>query len=436
MKKSILSFVAVLLVIVLLGFTVIFGLDLGFYSIPAITDTEEGVRLGLDLVGGSIITFEAMADETLTDKELDADMDAVYGMLRGRLDDLQLFEATLYRVGDRRITIEIPSITDPEEAVQKLGSTAILEFKDSDGNVILTGKDVKESVAEYSVIDNSQIAKNHIKLTLNADAASVFTEATRVAAGKADGNNYIDITMDGNSISRPSVSAEYASTGITGETVIISGDFTAESAGFIANRIAAGQLPFALEQVELRSVGATLGMKALDTSIYAGVIGVIAIILFMIAMYRLPGVIASISLLVYIGIVLIILSIFRVNLSLPGIAGIILSIGMAVDANVIIFERIKEELRLGKTLKASIEAGFHRAFSAILDSNMTTMIAAVVLYLFGTGTIVGFALTLGIGIVVSMFTALTVTRFLLNRMVDFKIKDIRFYGADMGKKGA
>lgn len=429
MKKGILSFTATVLVIVLLGLIVGFGFDLGFVSVPAITDTENGVRLGLDLVGGSIITYEAMVEGEMSAEELDTNMAAVEGMLRSRLDQLELYEATLYRVGDRRITVEIPSITNPEEAVQKLGSTAKLEFKDSDGNVIIEGKDVAKSEPAYGAVDSTQIPQNYVKLTLTSEAASVFTEATKEAASKAeDGNNYIDIQLDGESVSKPYVSSEYSSTGITGGEVVITGNFTSEDASWLASVIAAGQLPFALRQVELRSVGPQLGMKALETSIMAGAIGIALVVVFMIVVYRLPGFVSSIALLVYVEIVLLILAAMRINLSLTGIAGIILSIGMAVDANVVIFERIKEELKMGKTIKASIDAGFHRAFSAILDSNITTFIAAIVLYFYGTGTITGFALTLGIGIIVSMFTALTVTRFLLNRMVDFRISNIALYG--------
>ena len=201
-------------------------------------------------------------------------------------------------------------------------------------------------------------------------------------------------------------------------SVVISGNFAAEDAGWLANVISAGQLPFSLSQVEMRSVGAQLGMKALETSLLAALIGIILVIIFMIVFYRLPGFVAAIALVFYVALDAVILSVCRVNLSLPGIAGIILSIGMAVDANVVIFERIKEELRAGKTVRSAIDSGFHRAFGAIVDSNVTTLIAAVVLYVLGTGTIVGFALTLGVGIVLSMFTALTVTRFLLNRLVD------------------
>lgn len=429
MKKSILSFTAMLLVIVLLGVVTFTGLDFGFFAIPAITDTDEGVRLGLDLVGGSIITFEAMVEGEMDADTLNANMNSVEGMLRSRLDQLELYEATIYRVGDKRITVEIPSITNPEEAVQKLGSTAKLEFKDSDGEVVIEGKDIAKSEAMYGVVDATRIQQNYVKLTLTDEASKAFAEATKEAAGKTEDNkNYIDIQLDGETVSKPFVNKEYQDKGITGGEVIITGNFKPEDASWLANVIAAGQLPFALEQVELRSVGAQLGVKALETSIQAGIIGITLVIIFMIAVYRLPGFVASIALLFYTFIILICLSLFRVNLSLPGIAGIILSVGMAVDANVVIFERIKEELKTGKTIKASIDSGFNRAFGAVLDSNITTLIAAVVLYFFGTGTIKGFALTLGLGIVVSMFTALTVTHFLLNRMVDFKIKNIKLYG--------
>ena len=428
MSKSILSFTAVLLIIALLGVICFTGLDLGFFAVPPVTDTEEGIRLGLDLVGGSIITYEAMIEGDMDTEALEANMDAVESMLRSRLDQLELFEATIYRAGDKRITVEIPSITNPEEAVQKLGSTAKLQFVDADGNVVIEGKEVEKSEALNGAVDQTGILQNYVKLTLNSDAASVFAEATKKAAGAEEGKNYIDIQLDGESISMPHVEKKYKETGVTGGTVIITGGFTPEDAAWLANVIAAGQLPFELEEVELRSVGAQLGVRALETSIQAGAIGVLLVMIFMIIVYRLPGFVASISLMFYTVIILNCLSLLKVNLSLPGIAGIILSIGMAVDANVVIFERIKEELKVGKTIKASIDSGFNRAFGAIFDSNVTTMIAAIVLYFFGTGTIKGFALTLGLGIIVSMFTALTVTRFLLSRMVDFRLNNLKFYG--------
>lgn len=435
MKKTVISFTAMILLIALLCFTAWNGLDFGFFSIPSARDTENGIRLGLDLVGGSIITFEANVDDSISGESLSSGMDTVEAMLRARLTDLGLSEATIYKVGDRRITVEIPAISDPEEAVQKLGSTAQLEFRDADDNVILVGSDVADSEAMYGPIDSTGISQNYVLLTLTDEAASTFTEATKAAANRSDDGNYIKIMLDDQVVSQPYVDKDkFKATGITGKEVLITGGFQAEDAGWLANVIAAGQLPFSLSQVEMRSVGAQLGMKALDTSLQAGLIGILLVIVFMIAYYRLPGLVASIALVFYAAIEAIVLAVFRVNLSLPGIAGIILSVGMAVDANVVIFERVKEELRAGKTVRSSIDSGFHRAFTAIFDSNVTTMIAAVVLYVLGSGTIVGFAMTLGIGIVISMFTALTVTRFLLNRLVDLKITNTALYGVGNGRK--
>lgn len=434
MKKSILTFVCSLLVIALLGFTVWHGVDLGFTQIPSITDTENGVRLGLDLVGGSIITFEGTADEDMPAEELSRNMEIVVDMLRQRLDFQGLTEAQVYQAGDRRVTVEIPSISDPEEAVQTLGSTAQLQFLDDDGNVILEGNQVADATAEFGAIDSTGVKQNYVSLELTDEGLEIFTEATKkAAAAESEGKNHINIVMDGQTISSPAVSSQYAETGITSKEVMITGGFTAEEAGLLANNIALGQLPFGLEQVEMRSVGAQLGMTALTSSIKAGVIGVLLVMIFMIAVYRLPGVVSCVALLFYCVLEGLALVIFKVNLSLPGIAGIILSIGMAVDANVVIFERIKEELRAGKTIRSAIDSGFHRAFSAILDSNITTFIAAAVLYFFGKGTIVGFAITLGLGIILSMFTALTVTRMLLNSLVGMKVTNIRLYGAREGR---
>ena len=240
----------------------------------------------------------------------------------------------------------------------------------------------------------------------------------------ASGQNLLAIVLDDEIVSAPAVSAP-----INSSTCSINGNFTEDSARELANLINVGQLPFSLQQVELRSVGPQLGAEALKTSVYAAVIGIALVCIFMIIVYRLPGFIACIALAFYCTLELIVLGLLHVNLSIPGIAGIILSIGMAVDANVIIFERVKEELRAGKTVKSAIDSGFKRAFTAIFDSNVTTLIAAGVLYFLGTGTIVGFATTLGLGVILSMFTALTLTHFLLNRMVDFKIRSPKVYGA-------
>ena len=432
MKKGILWFAAVVVVIAFVIVTAISGLNLGIVEIPS---AAEGIRLGLDLQGGAMITFEAVTENGETPSE--ADMDVAQTVLRKRLDAAKYTEGTVQKKGDRRLVVEIPAVTDPEEAVALLGKTAVLEFRDSDGNVILTGADIEKANAQYSAIAENGMAQHHVVLKFKDDARAKFTEATKVAASKASENkNYIDIFLDDAMQSHAMVEASYAQKGIDSEEVVITmgseDSFTAsggESAKTLANVINSGRLPFELEEIELRSVGPTLGEKSLETSLFAGFIGLLLVMIFMIAIYRLPGVIASISLAFYTALMVVVMAVLKVNLSLPGIAGIILSIGMAVDANVIIYERIKEELRVGKTLKASIDAGFKRAFTAILDSNITTLIAAVVLYCFGMGTVIGFAVTLGIGVLISMFTVLVVSRFLLYRLVDMNIKSLKAYGA-------
>ncbi len=435
MKKSILSFVAVIAVIALLCCTAIFGLTVGPVSIPSVLDEEDGIRRGLDLVGGSSITFEAVLEDGYDMANLESDMASVQAMMQKRLDSLGYTEATVELVGDNRVKVDIPSINDPAEAVSVLGATAQLKFVDADGNTILDGSGIESAQSGYGQLSESDLTSQHyVEVTFKEDAVETWTEATKAAANAADGENTISIMMDDEVLSEPSVGSEYAATGITGDTCVISGNFTAESAKTLAEQINIGQLPFSLEEVSMSSVGPQLGEKALSTSIKAGAIGVLLVMLFMILFYRLPGFVASIALMFYIALDLVILSVAHVNLSLPGIAGIILSIGMAVDANVVIFERMKDEMRNGRTIRAAIDAGFHNAFSAILDSNITTLIAAFVLYFMGTGTVKGFALTLGIGVVLSMFTAVTVTHFLLNRMADFRITDPKFYGVKKKKE--
>ena len=430
MKKSILSFVAVLLVIALLCCTAVFGLTVGPIQIPNVLDEENGIRRGLDLVGGSSITFEAQLPDGYNTSNLQSDMNSVQAMMTKRLDSLGYTEATVELVGDTRIKVDIPAISDPQEAVEVLGATAQLQFLNADGEVILGGSDIKSASAGYGKVSQTSVAEEHyVNVEFTDEAAEKWTEATKLAAQAEDGKNYIKIVMDEETLSSPSVSSEYAETGITGGGCIISGNFDADSARTLAEQINIGQLPFTLEEVSMSAVGPSLGEKALSTSLMAGAIGILLVMIFMIVMYRVPGVIASIALLFYTALDAVILTVAHVNLSLPGIAGIILSIGMAVDANVIIFERIKDELRNGKTVRAAIDSGFSRAWTAIIDSNITTIIAAVVLYFFGSGTVVGFAITFGIGVVLSMFTAVTVTRFLLRRIVEFNIRNPKLYGA-------
>lgn len=426
MKKSVISFLAVILVVALLGYCALMGFTIDNHTIiPAVNDTENGIRLGLDLVGGSRIVYEAELPEGYDMNNLSHDVQTAQSMIRQRLTNKGFTEATVTLTGDRRLTVEIPQITNPEEAVQTLGSTAQLLFVDADGKVWMTGEDIRRATAAYGRPTGTEITDEHyVQVQFTDEGATKFAEATGAIAARTDGTNFLAIIMDDAAISMPQVSQR-----IDSDSCVISGNFTLDSAKELADLINVGQMPFSLKQVELRSVGPQLGANALQTSLTAGLIGIALVCLFMLVIYRIPGFVACLALGFYIVIEAVLFGLIRVNLSLPGIAGILLSIGMAVDANVVIFERIKEELRAGKTVKAAIESGFKRAFTAILDSNVTTLIAAAVLFWKGTGTIVGFATTLGIGVIVSMFTALTVTHFLLNRMVDFRIRNPKAYGA-------
>ena len=392
--------------------------------IPSDLDTDNGIRLGLDLVGGSRIVYEAEIPDGYNQANLADDMNSVQKVIRQRLTDKGFTEATVTLTGDNRVTVEIPQITNPEEAVQTLGTTAQLTFIDADGKEWLTGSDIKKATYGYGRPTGNEVTDVHyVQVQFTSEGQKKFAEATGNIAARTDGTNVMAIVMDNQVISSPSVSSQ-----IDSDSCVISGSFTRDSASELADLINAGQIPFSLKQVELRSVGPQLGADAMRTSLIAGAIGIVLVMLFMLIVYRIPGLVASIALCFYMVLEALIFSLVRVNLSLPGIAGIILSIGMAVDANVIIFERVKEELKNGKTVKSAIDSGFKRAFTAILDSNITTLIACAVLFFLGTGTIVGFATTLGIGVIVSMFTALTVTHFLLNRMVDFRVRNPKAYG--------
>lgn len=427
MSRSIIKLTAIIAVIAALLFVALYGLDFtDKVRFPGILDPD-GVVQGLDLKGGSVIVFEAQEANPS-----DEQMDTVANMMRTRLDGLNYSEATVTRQGSNKVRIEIPSVSDPKEAAETLGATAQLQFVDAQGNVVLTGADVKTASAQYGQLSELSAAENFVELELTEEGRNKFATATANAVALASSNqNYIAIMMDDLIISVPSVSET-----IDSDTCVISGGFDAESAQALAANIRSGQLPFSLSQVELRAISATLGDTALQTSLIAGLIGIILVMLFMLLFYRLPGLLASIALAGYIGIVGIILANLHVNLTLPGIAGIILSIGMAVDANVIIFERIKEELKLGKTVRSSVDAGFNRALSAVIDSNITTIIAAVILMILGTGTIKGFGTTLLIGVVVSMISAIFLTKFLLKQMIGMNVKNLWLYGINTKKEDA
>lgn len=424
MKRSVLTLLVVVVFTAALLYAAIFGIG------TVVPGVQDGIVLGLDLVGGSEITYEAVVPEGTSAADLADGMNSAIAMLRQRLDALGYTEANAYLSGDRQIVVEIPAVSDPEEAVQKLGSTAMVTFEDADDTEWITGTDIDKAYYEYSATDSSGVPHHHVVLTFTPEGRKAFTEATKAVASRTDGNNYLSICLDGEVISSPMVDPnQYASTGIDSESAVISmgANATAEDATYLADLISAGQLPFKLECVKLQGVGATLGERSLQTSLMAGLIGIVLVMLFMIIVYRVMGVISCMALTLYGGLMAVLLSVFHLNLSLPGIAGIILTIGMAVDANVVIYERIKEELRTGKTLRYAIDSGYKGAIRAIIDSNITTIIAGVVLWVFGTGTIVGFAQTLLIGVVASMFVMLIVTKQLLHAAVGLKIRNPKAY---------
>ncbi len=387
-SKSILLFVLTLVVII--GSTGVAYLGIGEDKLLG----AESIKLGLDLQGGVNIVYEAAIDNPTIE-----DMNAALEMIQLRLTKEGYTEADAAIEGTNRIRVDIPGVEDPQEAISSIGAAAMLQFVDAEGNVIFTGKDVEKASA-FSYQDNLGIIKHGIQLNFNSEVTKAFGEYTKANVGKA-----LAIMLDDQLLGAPVIEEAI----LTGNPTI-TGGYTAEEAQQMADRIQAGSLPFALNDISSNGVGAKLGMGALRSSLLAGVVGFAFIMIFMIVLYRLNGLAADLALILYVAIVIMVLSVTGSTLTLPGIAGIILSIGMAVDANVIIFTRIKEELTAGKSTRSAVEAGFSKAFSAILDGNITTLIAAVVLWALGTGVIKSFAQTLAIGIVASMFTALVVTK--------------------------
>ncbi len=429
-KKSIITLSIVVILAVILNYVAFFGYNISGFSYGGMFDEEDGIRKGIDLAGGSVITFQANAENPTADE-----MASVEAVFSRRLADLGYTEARLSMSEGGKITAEIPAVFDTDAAADVLGKTAKLTFCNADGEVVLDGTAVKSATNQYGQTSEMSMTNQHyVELEFTAEGRKAFAEATKAAASAAEDKRYIEIRMDEAVISAPSVSAEYAATGIDSDKCIISGNFTAETASTLANQIKSGNLPFDLSVITKETVGAELGATALPKSLLAAGIGIIIIMLFMLLIYRLPGLIADLSLLIYVGLIALVLGAFKVNLSLSGIAGIVLSIGMAVDANVIIFERMKEELKLGKTIRASVEAGFNKAFSAILDSNITTIITCVVLYISGIGTVTGFAVTLGLGVVVSMFTAIVITKFLLRQLVGIGVSNRSLFYCDKKKE--
>ncbi|MDD6483208.1 MAG: protein translocase subunit SecD [Clostridiales bacterium] len=409
----------------LLNVVAFYGFNLAGFSYGGIFDEEKGIRKGIDLAGGSVITFQADAENPT-----DAEMDVVESIFNTRMTNAGYTEARISKSEGGQITVEIPSVTDTDEAASLLGDVAKLTFRDADGNVVLDGAtDIKNASYQYGRTSEASAAQSYVEVEFSSDAVSKFAEATKKAAAAGDGKNYISIYMDDTVVSSPRVSEE-----INSDKCVITGEFTTQEAQDLANKIKSGALPFKLNVITQETVGAELGQNALPTSLLAAGIGILLIMLFMAIVYRVPGLIADLSLLFYVGLISLAMGLFRVNLSLSGIAGIVLSIGMAVDADCIIFERMKEELALGKTIKASVDAGFNKAFSAILDANVTTIITCVVLYISGIGTVTGFATTLGIGVILSMFTAIVITKFLLRQLVGIGIKNRSLFYKAKAKK--
>lgn len=371
------------------------------------------IEQGLDLSGGVDIVYEA-DQPTVTD----AEMKAAISLLQGRLDWNGWTEAEVAREGDKRIRVQIPGVADAEEAIQQIGQTAQLSFVDEAGNVLLTGDRVKDASKQVGAKDANSPSQPYVALEFDDEGKQLFAEATQKNIGKV-----IYIVMDEEIISAPVVQ-----TAITDGKAMITGQFGGEEAENLASLIRAGSLPFNLNVIQMKNVGARLGADALSAGIKAGIIGIALVLIYMLFSYKLLGFAADWALVIYIGLELLALSLFHVTLTLPGIAGIVLSAGMAVDANIVIFERIKEELVLGKTLRAAIKNGFQRATSAIVDGNVTTLIAAAVLFFLGSGTVKGFATTLMIGIIVSMFTALVVTRIIVKGLMYAGVHNPKYYG--------
>ena len=361
---------------------------------------SNSIKQGLDLQGGTHVVLQAVDTP-----EMKVDEDAVNRSVRiieRRVNELGLTEPVIQRQGKDRIIVELPGVKDPEKAIGMLGRTAMLHFQDERGNVVLTGSDLKDARAQISQGNQAVVG-----LEFNSAGADKFADLTARNIGKQ-----IAIVLDGEVLTAPVVQEA-----ITGGRAQISGSRSIEDAERLAILLRSGSLPVKIEILENRTVGPTLGQDSKEKSIKAFGIGIIGVFVFMILFYRLSGIVADIALLLYVMLLLLAMRYLGATLTLPGIAGIILSIGMAVDANVLIFERFKEEIRRGRTLRSAMDAGFGRAFVTIFDSNVTTLMAAAILFYLGTGPIKGFAVTLALGVLLSMLTAITVTKYLLRFLI-------------------
>ena len=410
-RNAVLVIIAFLLILGVAIYTAIFGV--------ADRGKVEYIKLGLDLKGGLSVTYEIQEDD-YSDKDLE---DTKY-KIEQRVE-AYTNEYSVYEDGDKKITAEIPGVTNADEILNALNIEGKLEFLDPDNytkwsqgqeyEAALTGDDIKNATAG---IDSDNGNDNVVQLAFTDEGAQKFADVTAANVG-----NIVYIIYDNKVVSAPTVQSA-----ITGGSAEINKIGSYEEAEQLATTIRIGALPLTLKQVRSNIVGATLGSDAISTSLKAGAIGIALVFLIMIIVFRIPGLVASFALAFYTILDLLVLNLFNVTLTLPGIAGVILSVGMAVDANVIIFTRIKEELADGKSVKQAVKGGFHNALSAIIDGNVTTLIAALVLGIFGTCTIKGFAITLAIGVVLSVFTALAVSQSLLTALVNLGVTDAKYFG--------
>ena len=411
-KKAKISLALLAVITIFLAYTVTIGIG------KTGTGAMRNIILGLDLSGGVSITYEASGDEDPSAEDMS---DTIY-KLQQRVQGYST-EAQVYQEGSNRINIEIPGVSDANAILEELGKPGSLEFRLTDGTVVLTGNQVANAEAKQQQ-DNMGNREFVVQLELTEDGTKAFADATSENVG-----NVIQIVYDDNVISAPRVNEA-----ITGGTAIISGMANAEEAQNLASSIRIGSLSLELTEICSNVVGAQLGENAIRTSLIAGAIGLAIVIIFMIFVYALPGICAGIALIIYTLLILLTLNAFDLTLTLPGIAGIILSIGMAVDANVIIYARIREEIAAGISVQGAIQNGFKKAFSAIFDGNITTLIAAVVLNAMGTGSVKGFAQTLALGILLSMFTALVISRLLIKSFYALGFKDEKYYGKAKTRK--
>ncbi|MBS4024102.1 MAG: protein translocase subunit SecD [Clostridia bacterium] len=402
---------------------VVLIIALGFAGNYSIGSVLNSINLGLDLQGGLHVLMEAQdsPDNPVTNE----DMINLQAIMRNRVDYLGIAEPLIQRQGERRLIIELAGVQSPEEAVKLLGKTAELELRTYDGEKIIGGEDLNDAVARIDTTTQTP----YVEFTLKPEGGKRFGEVTdhlvRTYPERSP-ERHIAIYLDGQLLQNPHVNDAI----LAGKGTITGGYSDLADAESTAALLRSGALPVSVETLEMRTVGPTLGLDSLAKSQQAGLYGILTIILFMIAYYRVPGTVAVISLTIYGFLVVALLGALNATLTLPGVAGFILSFGIIIDANIIIFERLKEDLRNKKTLRSAVDAAFSKAMSTILDANITTILGAAVLFYFGTGPIRGFAVTLTIGIIVSMFTAIIVTKVLLKLIVESNIfKNPRFFGA-------